>query len=536
MNLFLLLVLLQPPDATAPGQDGRLLQKEREEKNRLLVLVDVLRAEQAWERDEIARVRELMDKHIPAKGAADYRGPEWHKFHALSRYQIRELPGAIGTGWYWSPDGRFIVPNTGSLPRDQPTITDVRTGEQVNLVEKFSVDSGDGQSVSNWSPDGRWFAITTRTSTVVWDATTKKVTKLLTRPAAKRFTIYHHAWSPDGKSIALPVGDGTVQVVETATGKETRKFTAAGGAHTARWSADGKRIAVAGPAGIAVFAADTGKELYAHKLKVALPITGVMEWSPKASWLAVSTEQGLLVLEGATGKNKWTFRAINSGGGIRPNERQLLWLPDNDQLLAWVVGPHPQGLGLFVPHGQLFAVWDLNTGKAVHDWMNPTESPFKKKEAIGTPPLYWSSSGRLLQWSEQIESAAFTIWTLAPPKQLGSGRFAQKLDPARQLRVFALSPDGKRVAAVLPPDFKNARSGRGYDELIVFDADTGKEIFRSRAFPVASSGQDGTNSITWSPDSTRIILAGGPMHRSKLKLFDATADQAKPEKGNGKGP
>jgi hypothetical protein len=82
-------------------------------------------------------------------------------------------------------------------------------------------------------------------------------------------------------------------------------------------------------------------------------------------------------------------------------------------------------------------------------------------------------------------------------------------------------------AAVLPSDLNDARSGRSFDELIVFDAETGKEVFRSRAFPVTSSGQ---------PDSTRIILAGGHPPRSKLKVFDATADQAKPEKGGGKGP
>jgi WD40 repeat protein len=543
MNLLLLLVLLQPPDAKATGQEDaqRLLQKEREEKNRLLVLVDVLRAEQAWERDDIVRVRELMDKHIPAKGAADYRGPEWHKFHALTRYQLRELPGAIETGWYWSPDGRFIVPNSG-LHRNQPTITDVRTGEQVNLVEQVSIDlpnlkgalGESGLSVSNWSPDGRWFAVTSRDSTVVWDATTKKVTKLLTRPAVKEFTIYHHAWSPDGKSIALPVGDGTVRVVETATGKETRKLTAAGGAHTARWSDDGKWIAVAGPAGIAVFAADTGKELFSHKLKVALPITGVMEWSPKASWLAVSTPQGLLVYEGATGKKQWTFRAINTSGGILPNERQLVWLPDNEHLLAWVVGP--SGRPLTVPHGQLLALWDLNTGKAIHDWMNQDGSPFKKKEAFGTPALYWSSSGRLLQWSDHLQSVGFTTWSVSPPKQLGSGVVTKEQNPGRQVRVFAASPDGKRVAAVLPPDFNDARSGRSFDELIVFDAETGKEVFRSRAFPVTSSGQDGTNSITWSPDSTRIFLAGGHPPRSKLKVFDATADRTKAEKGSDKRP
>lgn len=388
--LLIPLFVLQPPPAKPADKDDaqKLLHKEREEKNRLLVLVDVLRAEQAWEQDDIARVRELMDKHVPARGAPDYRGPEWHRLHALYRYQLRDLPGAVRTGWYWSSDGRFVATD-GGRGRDTATISDIQTGEQVGIELEGS------DSVFDWSPDGRWFAVTNRTSTAVSDATTKKVTKLLTRPAAKEFTIYHHAWSPDGKSIALPVGDGTVRVVETTTGKEARKLTAAGGAHTARWSGDGRRIAVAGRSGVAVFAADTGKELFAHDLKVAAAITVVVEWSPTGTWLAVSTEQGLLVYEGTTGRKKWTFRALNSGGGIRPNECQLVWRPADDRWLGWVVGPH--GQPPMVPHGQMLALWDLGTGKAVHDWMNAAESPFKEKGAIGAGGvLYWGSGGRLL--------------------------------------------------------------------------------------------------------------------------------------------
>lgn len=458
---------LQPPEPKPADKDDlrQMLQKEREEKNRLLVLVDVLRAEKAWEDDDIARVRELMDKHVPAKGAPDYRGPEWHRLYALYRYQLRDMSGAVGRGWLWSPDGRFVATDGGGSP-EPVSISDIRTGAQVGI------DLGGRDSVTSWSPDGRWFAVTNRATTVVWDATTKKVSKLLTRPAAKEFTIYHHAWSPDGKSIALPVGDGTVRVLETATGKEARKLTPAGGAHTARWSGDGKRIAVAGRVGVAVFAADTGKELFAHDLKVSPPITVVLEWSPKGSWLAVSTEQGLLVFDGASGKKQWTFRALNSGGTIRPNECQLVWLPDDDRLLAWVVGPY--GQPPMVPHGQMLALWDLGTGKAVHDWMNAAESPFKEKGAIGAGGvLYWGSGGRLLKWSNPIEPPGFTTWSIAPPKQLGSGQLAREQDPTRRVQVYALSPDGKRVAVVLPPDFKDSRSGRGHDELIVYDGGTG---------------------------------------------------------------
>lgn len=89
---------------------------------------------------------------------------------------------------------------------------------------------------------------------------------------------------------------------------------------------------------------------------------------------------------------------------------------------------------------------------------------------------------------------------------------------------------------MLPPDFKDTRSGRGHDELIVYDAGRGKEVFRSRAFPVSPRGDGGALSITWSPDSTRIILAGGQRPGSRFKVFDATASLDNPEPERGKKP
>lgn len=491
------------------------LRKERDEKNRLLVQVDVLRAEKAWESDNINQVRELMQKHIPAKGATDYRGPEWHKLYALYRHQLREIPGDVSSPWHWSPDSRFVA-TIGILQSRQITITNVGTGERHTLACEGRNEEMD------WSPEGRWFAVTNRTSTVAWDATTKTERKLLNRPTPEGFTIYHHAWSKDGKRMACPAGDGTVRVLEVATGKEVLKLSASVGAHTARWSADGTKIAVAGSKGISAYAADSGKELFAHEYKVALPIEKVVEWSPKATWLAVSTSEGLQILDGKSGKKVWTFKGADSSGAIQPNDCPLVWMAQDENLLAWIKGP--EGRPPMTPHGRFFALWDLKTGKSIHHWNKPDESPFRLKDGVALDAfLYGGTKDRLLEWSLSIlQKPAFAVWSISPEvKRISTGAAPLKENDQRQVNIFAMSPDGKRVAAVLPASYDDAQAGRGSDELIVWDANSGKIAFRTRGFRVTTSGSEGTRSMTWSPDGSRIILVGGRIPGSRLKVFDA---------------
>ena len=385
------------------------------------------------------------------------------------------------------------------------SINDIRTGEQARIVLE------DRDSMWDWSPDGRWFAVSSRTSTVVWDSTTRKVRKLLTRAAAREAMIYHHAWSPDGKQIACPFGDGSVRVLETATGAEARKLAPAGGAHTARWSPDGKRIAVAGPSGVAAFAADTGKELFAHKVKAAPPITRVLEWSPKGKWLAASvaapaTGETLLVFDGTTGERKWALTAGHLQGRVVPNWSPLQWPPDEDQHLAWTSDPE----------GRLFALWDLNTGRSVHRGSRPGDSPFKPKDGAGwIEMLYWAPSGRVVDWSSPIQPPGFTTWSISPPRRLASAVLGREQNPIYTNPLFAFSPNGKRVAVIFPHVHTEPRDGRSFVELLVWDAETGKEVFRSRAFP-AGDRIEGLGSITWSPDSKRIVVAGGlPPRRAR---------------------
>jgi WD40 repeat protein len=180
-----------------------------------------------------------------------------------------------------------------------------------------------------------------------------------------------------------------------------------------------------------------------------------------------------------------------------------------------------------ISNGRLFALWDLNTGKSIHHWSKPDDSLFKPKAGVGTGGfLHWGSSGRVLEWSSPIQPPGFTTWSISPPKRLASGVLSGEQSDARAVQIFAFSPNGKRVAVIFPAPPNETRTGRAYDELRVWDAEMGKEVFRSRAFPVAASGNDGALSITWSPDSSRIVVAGGPTPGSKLKVFDATAAPA----------
>lgn len=513
--LIVSLVLAQPA-----GQDDlkKQLEKEREEKNRLLVAIDVLKAEKAWDEDDINRVRELLDKHIPAKGAPDYRSPEWKQLHELSRRQLQSFSGSVNGGWHWSSTGRYLATYfaTGS---DRVSILDLKTGESTALTFE------ERGATADWSPDGRYFATSSRTSTIVWDSTTKKEIKLFTRPAPKEFVIYHHGWSPDGKLIACPVGDGTVRVFDSATGQEKLKLQTA--AHSARWSGDGKRLAAVGAKGVTVFSSE-GKQLYSHELKVMIPILGVVEWSPKGTWLVVAATDGLQIYDGVTGKKAWTFVPPTSSGTIIPYWCPLKFHPENENLLAWVGAP--EGRPQMVSLGHFHAFWDLKAGKPIHDWNNPKESPFRNKDGIGGF-LYWTPSGRLLEWPHSIiQPLEFSTWETSPPKKLATGQTKLARNEMRQVSVFTMSPTGKQVAAVLPAPYSAVRSGKGFDELVVWDATTGEETFRSRGFAVGVSENDGAKSIGWSPDGKRIVLCGGPTPGTRLKVYDAVPDADPPKK------
>jgi WD40 repeat protein len=212
-------------------------------------------AQMAWGGRNMRRLRQLLDREVPADGETDLRAFEWHYLLRLLEGSRVTLTGHTDTvtAIDFSPEGRRLA--SASLDRtvkiwELPTGLEIRTlkGHADGVVGV--VFSPDGQRVVSCGQDG---------AIKMWDASTgQELFALADQTPAKGGL----AFGPDGKSLAV-AGNRTVTICDPATGKET--FTFRG--HTApvtavAFSADSKQVASAAEGdGVRVWEAAGGKEL-----------------------------------------------------------------------------------------------------------------------------------------------------------------------------------------------------------------------------------------------------------------------------------
>jgi WD40 repeat protein len=136
----------------------------REQIRRTLYVAEMNLAQQAWETNNIARLRELLDRQRPDRGQEDLRGWEWRYWERLShgpdrthlahtgpdRQRGTSGPGDVSALAY-RPDGRRYA-SGGDDGRIH--IWDVATGRKLLTIE--SPDGFIGQLV--WGADGRKIA------------------------------------------------------------------------------------------------------------------------------------------------------------------------------------------------------------------------------------------------------------------------------------------------------------------------------------------------------------------------------------------
>jgi WD40 repeat protein len=186
----------------------------------------------------------------------------------------------------WSPDGGLLAtlgnPSRGGT-KPEVKVWQATTGTEVGsfFIDRdlprtpvFGMPAGSVPMA--FSPDGRRLAVETGSAVVLWDVTTRRVSRML--PAG---TMGPLAWAPKGNRLVtlfstaraasgtlggkVPIGkrnaapdETTVKLWDADTGTELLPLQRGEGVKALLWDADGKRLFVGARAGITVLDPETG--------------------------------------------------------------------------------------------------------------------------------------------------------------------------------------------------------------------------------------------------------------------------------------
>jgi WD40 repeat protein len=319
------------------------------------------------------------------------------------------------------------LPVHSPSPPKQPTAISKPLGTTLYMYQGHS-----GKIVAlAWSPDGMRIASASMDKTVqVWDTATGKNLHTYTRLSKG---VHAVTWSPDGKCLAFTSGR-KIQVWDTAENKlmltyedTVPRMTGSGlesypSQPTAvAWSPDGKSIASGSKnATVQVWDTATGKRIVTYR-RYSSPISA-LTWSPAGKRIAFSTGSIALVWDTATDKLVLTYEGHTS------QLSALAWSPDGKSIASG-------------SRDKTVQVWDAATGKRIVTYRG-NSSPISA--------LTWSPDGKRIAFSTgssaQVWDTATDKLVLtykdAAPRPTGSGHEVYK----DQLFAVAWSPDGKYVA------------------------------------------------------------------------------------------
>jgi WD40 repeat protein len=368
----------------------KLAQQERGARQQLVYQEDMRLARAASEKDDINRMRELLDKHRPPPGGPDYRSQEWHDLASLTRRLLFNLdlrfndeptnrlsifpPSWSPDGRWWSPDGRWLTvvvhETRGSSSFWAVRIWDMTTGQERKPIINPRVTP-----IVIWSPDARRLALVTETFNIWVPSTGKEaftVRRYLPNVRPRDYDPWRQvAWSSDGQRLAAE-SDMGVKIWDAATGKETVTLSGTIGVSALAWSPNGRQLAVTSTQGAIVWDVVTAKDILVIPGAYGLPA-----WNPDSRRLAVMTrpsdEQSepwmVKVLDVVTAKESLALdptsrlpTLLREWSVTSSRERMLVWSPDGQQL-GLIAGSDLY----YSPERQVLKVWDAGTGHETLD-------------------------------------------------------------------------------------------------------------------------------------------------------------------------
>ncbi len=446
----------------------------------------------------------------------------------------------------WSPDGQSIA--------SAAVLWDAETGE--SLSEFAGLEDRAAAAGTAFSPDGAWLAsgsieggatepgILFRASVVVWDAAKGQVVY-----QATDFTDPDHhvrwedeypvcvAWSPDGALLAFGT-ERSISVIDVRQQHDLRKLEAprgSGDMTAVAWSPDGKTLAASYRGGAVIL-----WDVSDLKPLVRPPaLTGLadrvedMAWSPDGTHLATTHGQGTVILwDAATQTRLYEIPAPQTSGRVSPP--QVAFSPDGARLVSSAIASAELQSNGQVHITPQLTVRDAATGEAV------LSLAVDQLDNADVMSLAWSSDGKHIaagSWSLDVFTQGMsavanrvTVWdaetgavvaslnhTRLPEALLWisenqlaiaghdgtlsiwnveTGDVSDRNNGGRQgVDAAAISPEGSRYALALRDEDYAA-------QIIMLDADTGKELYR-----IEPGVLGGVGALAFSPDDQQLAAS-----------------------------
>jgi WD40 repeat protein len=507
-------------------------------------IADMNLARVAWDENNLARGRDLLDKYRTHPGEKDLRGFEWHYLHRLLHGQ--ELLVKAHAGWIsavaFTPDGKRLISSGASAPhtaiqfysrdtKGEVKQWDAATGQPLPFQLKGQTAStntltvfGDFVQQISLSRDGTRMAASCQDHAIrVWEFATGKLT-LLEGPAKHIAGALH--FSPDGRYLlSLYRSDDyrtdkriSIRIWDLATRKAMVALNQL--PHLGRegsFSPDGRHFAVCCPnlGVVKVWDAATGAEAY------SCPYAGggvyCAVFSPDGRRLAACGQNGVQIWDAAT------HRALST------------WKSDSSLPYGLTFSPDGKRLATVSIEG-VVELWDSQTGKKLHTFKghaggveNLAFSP------DGTRLVTGGMDGTLRWWNTTEQRDVISI----PNTDLNLIGGYPELSPDGQTVFMRASGDGKAVRLwnvqtgeprggliQLPQgvlgrawtaDGKHLYLQDEGGQVNVVDTAAGKVI---RAFDIDRAGPARYSAFALTPDEKWCAHAVGPMGRT-IKLRNA---------------
>ncbi len=395
--------------AALARSESRIARDESRAERRSLYVADMNLAGRAVELHNLARARELLERHRPTKDdEEDLRGFEWRLLWAECRpgwlYTLGGGGGPVITVAY-SPDGRTIasgcadgtiqlwdvvsrmptahwkahsklVDFTGTLHYSPDGSLLVSAGwdhavklwntRTYGLEASLLADSGVATD-AEFSPNARRLATCGDSGIVrIWDTYSHKRLEPF-RSQSKFLNCVRH--SPDGRLIAAGSDDGIVRLWNVRSHRIVRSLPGVKSIESMAFSHDGKTLAVGQFANsIDLWDVATGRQtrtLSGHAADVAF-----LEYSSDGKLLATASKDGTArIWDAASGKavrELYGHRGSVDSVGFSPDHSRVATASEDGSIAIWDTGPQPDRsslrlqqrpiLGLvFSPNGKLLA-------------------------------------------------------------------------------------------------------------------------------------------------------------------------------------